>query len=703
MQFLSPWFFAAFLALAIPVIIHLLNLRKPETVRFSTIAFFKVLQQSTIRRIKIKKWILLLIRLLAITMLVLALLRPFLPTGYGSIVSSNQPRLYLILADNSISMSQIDVNGPYIQQLKNFLSTLVENSGPKDQFILAPTNGEWLLRGRLDAGRFMQAVQDLEPVAKGNYIMDRLDELVQTSMEPGEQAPIMFVISDGQGSQLESLRQRTPTDRQGRDPIPVQFIQIGSNATNNTAITDVKIINRILGTGKPVVLEVDVTNYGQDPVNNVFLSLESDDQQGGQYSLDLNPGESKSYLFELRPTQAGHISGRLYLEGDRFSIDDQRFFNIPIPETISVLYVSDSFDRSASSSLLPVLRAGQNNSGRFEVSTSRADQIPTLDPYQIVVMDGLVQIPESIFDELITFIQGGKSVMILPSNKGILRSYNQFLERIGGPVVQGTRGVYGSGESITKFGRLSRDHPVLDDLFELDENEDIRIDNPDFYYHWLIDVQNADRARILFENNLSEPMIIEQAHGSGLVILTAFGTDQGWSNLSTKPIFAPLFYRMVLYASARDAALRQELVLGQEFDFVDRSFVSDVEMELNGAIFKPDVRQTRSGLNIRYGGQEWLPGILTLRSGDRLIKVALNTPAEESNLETVSKDDIGAYFTGDLQTSEPIELDEMGNDYQDYFESAAVGREVWHLFLLFGILLLMAESFISRWYKAENV
>jgi hypothetical protein len=334
MQFLSPWFFAAFIALAIPVIIHLLNLRKPETVRFSTIAFFKVLQQSTIRRIKIKKWILLLIRLLAITMLVLALLRPFLPTGYGSIVSSNQPRLYLILADNSISMSQIDVNGPYIQQLKNFLSTLVENSGPKDQFILAPTNGEWLLRGRLDAGRFMQAVQDLEPVAKGNYIMDRLDELVQTSMEPGEQAPIMFVISDGQGSQLESLRQRTPTDRQGRDPIPVQFIQIGSNATNNTAITDVKIINRILGTGKPVVLEVDVTNYGQDPVNNVFLSLESDDQQGGQYSLDLNPGESKSYLFELRPTQAGHISGRLYLEGDRFSIDDQRFFSIPIPETI---------------------------------------------------------------------------------------------------------------------------------------------------------------------------------------------------------------------------------------------------------------------------------------------------------------------------------------------------------------------------------
>lgn len=705
MQFLSPWFFAAFAALAIPVIIHLLNLRKPETVRFSTIAFFKVLQQSTIRRIKIKKWILLLIRLIALSMLVLALLRPFLPTGYGSVVSSNQPRLYLILADNSLSMSQIDANGPYIEQLKNFLSTLVENSGPRDQFVLAPTNGEWQLRGRLDAGRFMQAVQDLEPLGKGNFISERLNDLIQISLEPGEQVPIMFLISDGQISQLEQLTQRNVTDLQGRDPIPVQFIQVGSSPTNNTTVTDIKILNRILGTGKPVVLEVDVTNFGQDPISNVFLSLESDDQQGGQYSLELNPGESKSYLFELRPNQAGHISGRVFLEGDRFSIDDQRYFSIPIPETISVLYVSDSFGRSVSqtSSLLPVLRAGQDNSGRFQVSTSRADQITSLDTYDFVVLDGLTQIPESVIDQLLRFVQDGRSVMILPGDKGIQSSYNKFLERVGGPIFQGTRGVYGSNESITKFGRLSRDHPVLDDLFELDENEQIRIENPDFYYHWLINIQNSDRARILFESNLSEPLIIEQAHGSGLVILTAFGTDQGWGNMSAKPIFAPLFYRIVLYASARDAALRQDLVLGQTFDLGDRSLQSDVEMELNGIIFKPDIRQTRTGLNIRYPGQEWLPGILNIRSGDRLIKIAVNTPTEESNFEMASPDQTEAYFVGDLQPSDPFRLDEIGNDYESYFESAAIGREVWHLFLLFGILLLMAESFISRWYKAENV
>jgi hypothetical protein len=705
MQFLSPWFFAAFAALAIPVIIHLLNLRKPETLRFSTVAFFKVLQQSTIRRIKIKKWILLAIRLLAITMLVLALLRPFMPTGYGSIVSSNQPRLYLILADNSLSMSQIDVNGPYIQQLQNFLSTLVENSGPRDQFVLAPTNGEWQLRGRLDAGRFMQAVKELEPVAKGNYISERLNELIQTSLEPGEQAPILFVLSDGQTSQLEPLRQRTITDRQGRDPLPVQFIQVGSTPVNNTAITDIKVLNRILGTGKPVILEVDVTNYGQDPVSNVFLTLESDAQQGGQYTLELKAGESKSYLFELRPNQAGHISGKAYLDGDRFAADDQRYFSLPIPESIPVLYVSDNSGRSSSqvSYLLPVLRAGEENSGRFQITTSRSDQLPSLNSYQIIVLDGLAQIPEAIIENLLSFVQEGNSLIILPGERGVQSSYNRFLQRMGAPTFQGTRGEYNSNESITRFGRLGRDHPVLDDLFELDENEDIRIENPDFYYYWLLNAQNADRARILFESNLAEPMIVEQPYGSGLALLTAFGTDPGWSNLPTRPIFAPLFYRMLLYASARDLSAGQKLLVGQGLDITERSLQQEIEIELNGTLFKPEIRQTRMGTNIRYQGQEWMPGVLNVRSGNQIIKLALNLPADESNFKISSSDQIQQYYNNDLQAGDTFRLDGIGNDYKTYFESAAIGREVWHLFLLFGILLLMLESFISRWYKAENV
>jgi len=706
MQFLSPWFFAAFAALAVPIIIHLLNLRKPQTLKFSTVAFFKVLQQSTIRRIRLKKWILLAIRLLAIALLVLGLMRPFMPSGVGMMASAGQPRLYLILADNSLSMSQVDVNGPYIQQLKDFLVTLVGNAGPRDQFILAPTNGEWTVQGRLDAGRFREAVDDLEPVAKGNYISDRLTALADASVEPGEHLPVLFVITDGQVSQMEPLTNRGLSVRQGQEPLPVQFIRVGNRPSSNVGITGLRILNRILGTGRPVIVEAEITNFNSDPVSNLFLTLESDGQQGGQYTVALNPGEARTYLFEVRPQRAGYITGRVYMEGDAFSADDQRFFSISIPESMPVLYVRENTPRPAelNSYLLPVLRAAQETSGRIEVVEARPGNLPDFGRFQAIILDGLRELPEAFTTELLSFVQDGRSLIILPSEMGNQTAYNRLLQRFGAPEFAGIRGEYASYQSIAKLGRLSREHPVLEDLFELRDNEDIRIELPDFYYYWLVNTTVSDRSRVLFESNLSEPLVVEQPYGAGVLLLSAFGTDPGWSNMPARPLFAPLFYRMVLYAAARDVRSEQGVTLGQGLDITERMSSRDVSAMLNGVTYKPEARQTRSGVNLRYAGQEWTPGILRIESGNENTIMSVNLPESESNLATVEDARLGTFFTNELELAEILRLDAQSNpNYSEFLETAGMGREIWHLFLLFGIMLLMLETFISRWYKAENV
>ncbi len=706
MQFLSPWFFAAFAALAVPIIIHLLNLRKPQTLKFSTIAFFKVLQQSTIRRIRIKKWILLAIRLLAITLLVLGLMRPFMPSGVGMMASAGQPRLYLILVDNSLSMAQVDVNGPYMQQTKDFLIALVGNAGPRDQFILAPTNGEWTVQGRLDAGRFREAVESLEPVAKGNYIAERLTALADASVEPGEHLPVLFVIGDAQGSQLEPLTNRSPSVRQGQEPLPVQFVRVGERPSNNVGITGLRILNRILGTGRPVIVEAEITNFNSDPVSNLFLTLESDGQQGGQYTVSLNPGEVRTYLFEVRPQQAGYITGRVYMEGDAFGADDQRYFSISIPASMPVLYVREATQRPAelNSYLLPVLRAAQETSGRIEVVETQPGNMPDLNRFQAVILDGLRELPEAFSAELLSFVQDGQSLIILPNELGNQTAYNRLLQRFGAPEFSGFRGEYASFQSIAKLGRLSRDHPVLEDLFELRENEDIRIELPDFYYYWLVNTTTSDRSRVLFESNLSEPLVVEQPYGAGVVLISAFGADPGWSNLPARPLFAPLFYRMVLYAAARDVRQEQGVVLGQGLDITERLSSRDVSALLNGVTYKPEARQTRSGVNLRYAGQEWTPGILRVESGSDFTVLSVNLPVEESNLATIEDARLSTFFADELELSETLRLDAQSNpNYSEFLETAGMGREIWHLFLLFGIILLMFETFISRWYKAENV
>ena len=60
MVFLNPLVLLGLAAAAIPLILHLLNLRKLRTIEFSTLTFLKELQQTKIRRLKLRQLLLLL-------------------------------------------------------------------------------------------------------------------------------------------------------------------------------------------------------------------------------------------------------------------------------------------------------------------------------------------------------------------------------------------------------------------------------------------------------------------------------------------------------------------------------------------------------------------------------------------------------------------------------------------------------------------
>jgi hypothetical protein len=70
----------ALTALAIPILIHLLLKHKKQRLRFSTIQFFTQQDEQASRRRKLRHWLLLAVRLLLVTLIVLAFARPYLET-----------------------------------------------------------------------------------------------------------------------------------------------------------------------------------------------------------------------------------------------------------------------------------------------------------------------------------------------------------------------------------------------------------------------------------------------------------------------------------------------------------------------------------------------------------------------------------------------------------------------------------------------
>ena len=88
MTFLNPLALIGLVAAGIPVLLHLLNLRKVRVIEFSTLSFLKELQPTTLRRLRIRQILLLILRTLLIILLVVWLGRSLsegsVPNGENS-------------------------------------------------------------------------------------------------------------------------------------------------------------------------------------------------------------------------------------------------------------------------------------------------------------------------------------------------------------------------------------------------------------------------------------------------------------------------------------------------------------------------------------------------------------------------------------------------------------------------------------------
>jgi hypothetical protein len=77
MNFLAPAFFAGLAALAIPVLIHLINRERKEVIEFPSLMFLQKIPYKSVRRQKLRHLLLLALRCLAIFIVVAAFSRPF--------------------------------------------------------------------------------------------------------------------------------------------------------------------------------------------------------------------------------------------------------------------------------------------------------------------------------------------------------------------------------------------------------------------------------------------------------------------------------------------------------------------------------------------------------------------------------------------------------------------------------------------------
>jgi len=148
LTFLSPTVLFGLAAVSIPLIIHLFSKFRTQNVEFSTIRFIQDLEHETIRNIKIKQWIILLLRMIIILALVILFSRPvmegFIPGWMGAELES---RIVIVL-DNSASMSAKIDGESRLSRSKNSIVDMVSVFGDNTLLDVYQTNPPKLLYSR---------------------------------------------------------------------------------------------------------------------------------------------------------------------------------------------------------------------------------------------------------------------------------------------------------------------------------------------------------------------------------------------------------------------------------------------------------------------------------------------------------------------------------------------------------------------------
>src|SRR5207247_8932714 len=109
MSFLAPAFFVGLAALAIPVIIHLIQRERKTIVEFPSLMFLRRIPYQSVRRRRIRHWLLLAMRAAALALIVLAFARPFFrQSALAAAAAAGGAREVVILLDQSASMGYGD-------------------------------------------------------------------------------------------------------------------------------------------------------------------------------------------------------------------------------------------------------------------------------------------------------------------------------------------------------------------------------------------------------------------------------------------------------------------------------------------------------------------------------------------------------------------------------------------------------------------
>ena len=720
MTFLNPLILFGLVAAAIPVILHLLNLRKLKTIEFSTLTFLKEMQQTKIRRLKIRQWLLLLVRTLIVLSLIFAFARPALKGALFGRLGGSAHSSVAIIFDDSFSMAGSDQYGELFKQAKEKINKLIDALNDGDEIYLIKLSD--LPNATIDpATHDFGALRTIVKESNISTLTRPLDEAIRLAdkllARSSNANKEVYVVSDMQRTLFSSATtDSAPVARAGNRYF---LIEIGSKEIENVGVDSVEVLNKILEVGKPVDISAIVKNYSPSAINNYVVSAFLENVRAAQQTVKIDPWGTATVILRVIPKHAGEIRGYVESENDALEQDNRRYFTMSIPERLNVVLVADNpvdarfpqlaLQAGRSDSLQSLMNVQQVSSAKFALVDLRKSDVLIVMNAQGISGGGIQSVKN--------FVRRGGGLIIFPSSRFQVAEYNaELLPALSIPAVNSVTGNKGANASVS-FQKTDLDHPLFSTIFDKAQpgtaQENRNIESP--VISSALQRQSGKTGHTVISLTDGSPFLSEHMLGAGKILFYSVSPVLAWSDFPLKGIFVPLIYRSVLYTASHAGGVQSYITGGDAIITVPPSMVTggekytllspDGTQELIIPAGETRVKEAAGSAAEAFisGGLTFvkprvvMPGIYELKSGTATLSIFdVNIDGRESDTRTMPANAMEEYWKKRGIEPKIIPSVEQAAQIQTVVMESRFGVELWKYLLAFSLLLVIIEMILAH-------
>ncbi len=327
-SFLNPGLLVGALGALVPLLLHLWRRRRVRREPFPDLTFLEEIQATRSRSLGLRRWLLLLLRMLAILLVVLAAARPRsngpLERGDGLVV----------ILDASASMQAVDDGASRAVRAERLLRDLLAAASPDlpCQVIVAGSVPHALFDDWLPAGTAVAALPASLPPADTACDMAAAIALAGDLVDETVSRPVVALVTDGQlptagADSLAAALARL--HRRGSGPVVVQRI---GRPVDDGAVLAVAVPELVLRPGETVTLAAEV--LPRQPDQRFWLEL--DGERVAEATV-ATPGRRTTVELTFTAPPEGLHRGTVRTTPDRVPFDDAVPFWLPVRGEVRIL------------------------------------------------------------------------------------------------------------------------------------------------------------------------------------------------------------------------------------------------------------------------------------------------------------------------------------------------------------------------------